>query len=324
MRPTHRPIDGEVARGHARSVIRSHRSRATWRRVLARLAADPHVQLAVAVVLAALAIEWATRADTFLLLWPGLVYLAIQTTLGLSRRIRRSAGADAGRLLLALAAVLWMSVGTGNAATLPLATLMLPIIAMAAALGTREVLVVGGAILATALLLYFVPGFGSEAVQAGLVQRGIALGLTAVVLAVGTRRTVVLLERAVARARTASAEHGRRGRQMAAVEEVGRLLAARGPSADALDEVMTLLVDRFGYRYVSIYTLDGDLMRLGAQRGYDDVIETFDGSIGIVGRVMRTGNAELVTDVLEDPEYRAASPDVRCEVSVPLRAGGLR
>ena len=48
-------------------------------------------------------------------------------------------------------------------------------------------------------------------------------------------------------------------------------------------------------------------MRLGAQRGYDEVIETFDGSIGVVGRVMRTGNAELVSDVSLDPDYRAAS-----------------
>ena len=84
---------------------------------------------------------------------------------------------------------------------------------------------------------------------------------------------------------------------------------------------MQLLVDRFGYRYVSIYIRDGDLMRLRAQRGYDEVIDTFDGTVGVVGRVMRTGEPALVPDVTQDPEYRAASPDVRSEVSVPLRAG---
>ena len=36
---------------------------------------------------------------------------------------------------------------------------------------------------------------------------------------------------------------------------------------------------------------------------------------------MRTGKPELVKDVHADPEYRAASPDVRSEVSIPLRAG---
>ena len=108
---------------------------------------------------------------------------------------------------------------------------------------------------------------------------------------------------------------------MAAVEAVGRVLAADGPTSAALDEVVELLVERFGYRYPSIYMRDGDLMRLGAQRGYEEVIETFDGSVGVVGRVMRTGEAELVVDVERDPEYRAARPDVRSEVSVPLRAG---
>jgi diguanylate cyclase (GGDEF)-like protein len=302
-------------------VIRSHRSRATWQRALKRLAADPHVLLAVAVVLAALVIDWAAQGHWLLVFVPSVLYLAVQSALGLIRRVRRSPTADTTRLLIALAAVLWMSVGTGDTTTLPLASLILPIVAMAAALGTRQTIIVGATIVSAALALYFVPAFATPTIQAGLIQRGIALGATGVVLALLTRRTVMLLERAAARARTAGAGHRRRGRQMAAVEAVGQVLAANGPTSAALDHVMRLLVDRFGYRYVSIYTRDGDLMRLGAQRGYDQVIETFNGLIGVVGRVMRTGRAELVRDVLEDPEYRAASPDVRSEVSVPLRAG---
>ena len=302
-------------------MIRSHRSRTGWQRALKRLAADPHVLLAVAVVLAALVIEWAAQGQAILVIGPSVLYLAIQSALALSRRVRRSTTADTARLLLALAAVLWMSVGTGDNATLPLASLVLPIVAMAGALGTRQAITVGAAITSAALILYFVPAFASPSIQAGLIQRGIALGATGVVLAVLTRRTVLLLERAAERARTASAGHRRRGRQMAAVEAVGRVLATDGPTSAALDHVMHLLADRFGYRYVSIYTRDGDLMRLGAQRGYDKVIETFNGTVGVVGRVMRTGEAELVRDVLQDPEYRAAIPDVRSEVSVPLRAG---
>jgi diguanylate cyclase (GGDEF)-like protein len=82
---------------------------------------------------------------------------------------------------------------------------------------------------------------------------------------------------------------------------------------------MDVLVARFGYPFVSIYMVDGPLMRLGAQRGYDTVIETFDGSLGVVGRVMRTGEPALVTDTSTDPDYRAANAGVRSEVSVPLR-----
>ncbi len=36
--------------------------------------------------------------------------------------------------------------------------------------------------------------------------------------------------------------------------------------------------------------------------------------------MLRTGEAVLVSDVLSDPDYRAASPDVRSEVCVPLHA----
>ncbi|MEO6208467.1 MAG: diguanylate cyclase, partial [Candidatus Limnocylindrales bacterium] len=42
----------------------------------------------------------------------------------------------------------------------------------------------------------------------------------------------------------------------AAVEEVDRMLAANGPSAAGMDDVMELLVSRFGYRYF-VAVLDG-------------------------------------------------------------------
>ena len=308
---------------HSRPVIRSNRLRAPSRRGLKRLAGDPHVLLALAVVIAAIVTEMVSRGYVLALLVPALVYLGGQCLLGLWARRHRSVALDTARLLFAAAAVVWMSVGSGNPATLPLASLVLPIIVMAAALGTRQVLAVGGVIFSVALLLYFAPAFATPEIQNGLVQRGIALAATAVVLAAGTRRTIATLERAVAHARAASAGMRRKTRQMAAIEAIGRTLSGTGPTPEALDEVMGMLVSRFGYRYPSIYMRDGDLMRLGAQRGYDEVIETFDGTVGVVGRVMRTGEPALVRDVQADPEYRAASPDVRSEVSVALRAGDM-
>ena len=292
-----------------------------WRRGLRRLAADPHVLLAVAVVLAAVVIEAVSQDRPTLVLVPSIVYLGIQVLTGLRWQSGRRGTADTARLLIALAAVLWMSIGTGDPVTLPLASLILPVIAMAAAMGSRQAIVVGAVTVIAAIVIYSVPAFATPQIQSGLLQRGIALAATAVVLAVGTRRTIAMLERAIKHAQDATEGLRRRSRQMAAVEDVGRLLATDGPTTNALEAVMQLLVDRFGYRYVSIYILDGDLMRLRAQRGYDQVIETFDGTIGVVGRVMRTGEPELVPDVSLDADYRAASPDVRSEVSIPLRAG---
>ena len=58
-----------------------------------------------------------------------------------------------------------------------------------------------------------------------------------------------------------------------------------GPSSAALEELMDIMTARFGYRYVSIYLLEDDgMLQLGAQRGYDTVLETFDGTTGVVGR----------------------------------------
>jgi diguanylate cyclase (GGDEF)-like protein len=286
---------------------------------LTRVAADPHVLLALAVVFAALVIEVAAGADALGLVVPSSVYIAIQIGLALRVPAGRSPAVDTARLLIALGVVFWMSIRVNDLSSMPLSALYLPIVAMAAVLGTRQALVLGAA----AMMAFLFAVVMAETNVPGLIHRGIAIAATMVVLTIGTRRTIGSMERAVTRALEASAGQRRRARQMSAVEAVGRALAAHGPTRLALEEVMDVLVARFGYRHVSIYTVDGPLMRLGAQRGYDEVIESFDGSIGVVGRVMRTGKPELVRDVSTDPDYAAANADVHSEVSVPLAVDGV-
>ena len=291
----------------------------TLRRATNRVAADPHVVLAVAVVFAALVIEVIARADALGLIVPSAIYLTIQMALALRGPAGRSAALDTARLLIALAVVLWMTLRSDDLAAMPLSCLYLLIVGLAAVLGTRQALVLGAA----AMSAFMSVAITAPAILPGVLHRGVALAVTMVVLAIGARRTVASLERAIAHARAASAGQRRRASQMAAVEAVGRALTAKGPTQAALEDVMDLLVAHFDYRYVSIYTVDGPLMRLGAQRGYDEVIESFDGSIGVVGRVMRTGKAELIRDVSSDPDYAAANADVRSEVSVPLAVDGV-
>lgn len=275
--------------------------------------------LALALVFSALAVEIPTGVDLHLSIIPIVLYLAAQMGITMwpvgRRRIRQL---DTIRLLLAVGAVIAISLRTGEVVAIPLFGLLIPIVAMAAAIGWWPTAVVSTAALA---------GFVSLAAGLGrldpdVMQRGITLVAAMVVLVIGTRRTVTALERSIVHGRTAMAGQRRRGRQMAAVEEVGRMLAANGPSAAALDDVMELLVSRFGYRYVSIYTLDGDLLRLGAQRGYANPVETFDATRGVVGRVLRTGETAFIRDVRTDPDYHAADPGVRSEVSVPLLSDG--
>lgn len=311
----------------AMAAISIPRSRARLRPWLA----DAHVLLAVAITVSAVTVELVTDPARLPTLLPPVFFILAAQAVGHYLVARRSrSGLDTARLLVAVAAVFWMSLDASTAGGVPLTMLYIPIVTMAAALGWRPMLVVGAvAVTATGSLAWLLgmalpPGFvevsGVDPTEAA-VQRGVTMIATMVVLAVGTRRTVGSLERAVARARSATAHSRRQARQMAAVEEVGRLLAASGPTSDALEQVMDVLVGRFDYRFVSIYTVEGTQMRLGAQRGYVDVIESFDGSLGVVGRVMRTGTAELVPDVAADPDYAAADPSVRSEVSVPLWSG---
>ena len=68
--------------------------------------------------------------------------------------------------------------------------------------------------------------------------------------------------------------------------------------------------------------LDHRAVRLAVHRGYETVIEEFDGSSGVVGRVMRTRALTFVPDVSVDPDYLSAAGTVRAEISAPLIAEG--
>ena len=79
---------------------------------------------------------------------------------------------------------------------------------------------------------------------------------------------------------------------------------------------------RSGTRIPSIYTSEGRLLRLGAQRGYEHPIVEFEPSVGVIGRVARTREAVFLRDVTGDPDYLSADPGIRSEISIPLLAHG--
>jgi diguanylate cyclase (GGDEF)-like protein len=111
-------------------------------------------------------------------------------------------------------------------------------------------------------------------------------------------------------------------RQLQGLESIGRTLAEQGPTSEALDGVVGLLVEAFGYVYPSIYTSDGRILRLGAQRGYEHPIHEFEPSVGVIGRVARTREAAFLRDVTTDPDYLSADPGIRSQISIPLLAHG--
>jgi diguanylate cyclase (GGDEF)-like protein len=306
-------------------------------RLARRISADPHLLMAVALVIPMSLVNLFENGPNEVVVGVlSIVFLATQGGLSL---VGRSAATVAARrrgwrgsriewwslvrLALAVAYVASVTLFTSDATSVPLAPLYIPIIALAAAIGAGEAILVFG-LVATAR---FVPIVGAGVRPSAITEQALILGAVAIVLAIGTRRTVSSLNRALDRLRATNATERRRNRQIAGIEEVGRTLATNGPSPASLEAVMELLTGTFGYSHGSIYLgeeLGGSPtdLRLGAQHGYDKPIPAFDGTSGVIGRVMRTGQAVLVTDVRTDPDYVGAATGMGSEICAPLLAEG--
>jgi diguanylate cyclase (GGDEF)-like protein len=71
-----------------------------------------------------------------------------------------------------------------------------------------------------------------------------------------------------------------------------------------------------------VYTWDGNVLRLGAQRNYATPFDVIPPGRGVLGRVIRDREPAFVPDVLQDPDYRAAEQSVVSEISIPLLSDG--
>ncbi len=199
-----------------------------------------------------------------------------------------------------------------------LSALYLPIVALSA-FG-------GPVVLGFAVVAAMGAHFGIEAIDRASLgdaaQRALGFAAIILIVAMATRREVLRMELARARMRRAVRADRRRARQIAGVQAIGHILASRGPTEQALDELVGRISAEFGYPYVSIYLGDDSRVKLGAQRGYPHLAPSFDSATGVVGRVMRTHRPALVPSVAADSEYIAVAPEVTSEICVPLLADG--
>jgi diguanylate cyclase (GGDEF)-like protein len=303
------------------------RLRETWRtaslpRAVRRAFGDTHVLLSIALVVPVLLAEAiADKPQVGPMALVSASFLVAQAWLARPRvdLIRRLAPRKRSmiRLFLALAFVAVADIVMQDGTFRPTA-LYLPIVAMAAASGL--VPAIGFGVLAAAA--YMLPPVVQGSDLTSTVQRGFVMAAAGVVLAIGAHRTVAALESTLGRLRASMAAERRRARRTTALEAVGRVLAAEGASQVALDRVMDLLVVRLGYTYSSIYLAAGSMLRLGAQRGYADPIVEFDGSRGVMGRVMRSRQPAFIPNASGDPDFVAAESGLAGEICVPLIAGG--
>ncbi len=296
-----------------------------------RVRSDPHVLLALALAVPTVLVNLLDHGPNEAALTVlAVTFVAVQAVLTARTRIhgRPTSGQlefdpwQLARLTLAVVFVAAASYATADETTFPLAALYIPVIGMAAAFGSREAI----ATLLLSSLGFVAPLIGDPVRAASGAEPGLVLAAVGIVLAIGTRQTVSSLEVTLDRLRAKNASERRRNRQSAGIEAVGRTLAADGPDPGSLEAVMELLVGSFGYSHSSIYLgeeLGGSPteLRMGAQRGYDRPIAVFDGTAGVIGRVIRTHRPALVPDVHVDPDYVGAATGLRSEVCAPLMAG---
>jgi diguanylate cyclase (GGDEF)-like protein len=109
-------------------------------------------------------------------------------------------------------------------------------------------------------------------------------------------------------------------RIMTTLQSVSHAVTASLVLNEILRNVLELLQESFGYSYISIYLLEGSVLRLGAELGYPETMILYEIPItsGIIGRTIRTKEPQFVLDVNHDTAFLRASYEVKSEICVPL------
>lgn len=287
-----------------------------------RIADDPYLfyttsLVPIALVVAVIARQAGDIAEAIVI---SAATVAVQALLGvIGRRYQLNARVpwQLVRLLppLAFAGLMTRFVGGPS---LPLIALFIPVVAAAAASGAVQ----GGVAAVVAAVVLLGPELRDLGSSNAVALRGVTLAGVTLVLAFGTRRIVSALQDALQGAREAMVAERRRSRQIAALEDVGRLLAAGGPTVELIERAVEVVVERFGYSHVSVYLGDESQVRLAAQRGYVEALASFDPSGGVAGRVMRTHTIAFVPDVAADPDYIPGTMVATSLICAPLVVDG--
>ncbi len=94
--------------------------------------------------------------------------------------------------------------------------------------------------------------------------------------------------------------------------------------ADVTRELVQLIQQRLGYPHVQVgRVLPGGGVQAVAREGGADPSSSLRPGEGVIGACVASGLTQCVADVRREPHYVARHPDVRSEVALPIRVGGV-
>ncbi len=105
------------------------------------------------------------------------------------------------------------------------------------------------------------------------------------------------------------------------IQDLAQIFNQRLDLQNLLDEVVLQLASRFHYPRVDIYLVEENRLVQRAHFGKEPKLKSLSLNTGILGRVARTGEAALVLDVSQDPDYYACVDETVAELAVPICRG---
>jgi PAS domain S-box-containing protein len=110
----------------------------------------------------------------------------------------------------------------------------------------------------------------------------------------------------------------RQAQELSLLDRVRDALARELDLPSVFRIVVEAIRDTFGYSQVSLYMLHDATLYLQYQVGYVQVIPQVPISQGVIGQVVRSGDAILIEDVGSDPAFLGAISGIVSEIAVPL------
>jgi PAS domain S-box-containing protein len=132
------------------------------------------------------------------------------------------------------------------------------------------------------------------------------------------KRAEEALQESEQRYRSLFTDAQRQAQELALLDQVRTALARELDLPAVFRTVVEAIANTFGYTQVSLYLLQGDVLVLQHQVGYDHVIAQIPITQGTSGRVARTGEPVLLEDVRADPTFLGAIEGIVSDVCVPL------